>query len=280
MRKCKLNNVLWCLLVIGLLNGCSGRRVDSDAPAQQLDEKDQKIENLVSALSRAQSRIEELDAKVSTLTDKLESTRITVDNISGNKPVSTEAVGSARKETSHDSDIITPGETAPAKPSAPVITGAEAKALLQMDTAINSFNRAMKMLKGGKFADAGLAFSHFTETYPEHVLAGSAQFYSGESYFMMKEYKLALNEYGKVVASFGTSPRVASALVRMAHCYEATGAASEAKRTLALANDMFIGNPSLEWPSPLAQASTEKVNKLKSDLNAAPMEPAEEKSEH
>lgn len=268
MRKCILKDLIGCLLVIGLVAGCSGRRVDGDAPPQQLDEKDQKIENLVTALSRAQSRIEELDARVATLTDKLESTRVTVDNISGNKPVSTEAVGSAREEAQST-----------AKAAAPVLSGAEAKALLQMDTAINAFNRAMKMFKNGKFADAELAFNHFTETYPEHVLAGSAQFYAGESYFMMKEYKLALNEYGKVVSTFQSSPRVASALVRMAHCYDAIGATSEAQRTLALAQDMFIGNPSLEWPSPLAQASADKVNKLKSDLNAAPMEPAE-KSEH
>lgn len=272
MRKYICQDVLCCLLFIGLVTGCSGRRVNGETPPQ-LDEKDQKMENLVSALSRAQSRIEELDAKVSTLTDKLESTRVTVDNISGIKPVKTEAVGTAAYESSTNSDHL----AIPAHAVSKSLTGNEARALLHMDSAINEFNKSMKLFKNGKYADAELSFNHFTETYPEHILAGSAQFYAGESYFQMGEYKLALNEYGKVISSFGSSPRVPSAMVRMAHCYSATGASAEAARTMSLARDMYIGNPSLEWDAPTPDAKEgAKVNKLKSELNASPIEPAHE----
>ena len=66
---------------------------------------------------------------------------------------------------------------------------------------------------------------------------------------MMGEYKLALNEYQKVVSSFGSSPRVASAVVRMSHCYTQIGNGNEAARTMALARETFDGNPSLDWPS-------------------------------
>ena len=248
------------LLVIlvswSLTTGCSARRVHGDEEPVAED-KDQKIETMISALSRAQSRIEELDAKVASLTDKLESTRITVDNIAGNKPVKTEAVGSA---TAAD---IEPKQAAQN----------DSKIVLQMDAAVTDFSKAMKLFKGGKYTDAELAFNHFTETYPEHVLAGSAQFYAGESYFMMGEYKLALNEYGKVISSFATSPRVASAMVRLSHCYEASGDATEASRTMTLARELYSGNPSLDWPAPLTQAAAQKVNKLKADLNATPIEP-------
>ncbi len=107
MRKCTLSDFLVCVLFLGLVTGCSGRRAGSETErADEPENKDQKIENLVSALSRAQSRIEELDAKVMSLTDKLESTRVTVDNISGNRPVKTETLGSARTAEDHAADML------------------------------------------------------------------------------------------------------------------------------------------------------------------------------
>lgn len=239
-----------------LATGCSARKVHGDEEPTAED-GDQKIETMITALSRAQSRIEELDAKVASLTDKLESTRVTVDNISGNKPVKTEAVGSAT------SDDINPKRS----------THVDAKVVLHMDAALTDFSKAMKLFKSGKYTDSELAFNHFTETYPEHVLAGSAQFYAGESYFMMGEYKLALNEYGKVISSFATSPRVPSAMVRLSHCYEASGETAEAARTMTLARELYSGNPSLDWSPPLAQVSQQKANKLKADLQASPIEP-------
>lgn len=276
-----MRNVILGGAMAFLAFGCSGRKVDMEsasptAPDAINQEKDARIESLTSSLSRAQSRIEELDAKVAALTDKLDATRIAVDNVTGNKPLSTEPVGSAREsepESSHPS---------PAKAED------SSKIIGKSDGATGAFNKAMTLFRNGKFADSELAFSHFTETFPEHVLAGSAQFYAGESYFMMNEYKLALNEYGKVAQSFGSSPRVASALVRMAHCHEATGNAAEAARIMATAKDLFDGNPSLEWPGASKQgkphAATEKPTEhhQSHELTAAPIEPAphEHEEEH
>src|SRR5688572_15762959 len=99
------------ILIVGasvLVFGCAGRQVDtettttttsSSAEETSKDPKDLKIESLTSSLSRAQSRIEELDAKLSALSDKVEATRLAVDNVAGSKPLKTEAVGSAKAET-------------------------------------------------------------------------------------------------------------------------------------------------------------------------------------
>ncbi|MBI3558229.1 MAG: hypothetical protein HY074_18335 [Deltaproteobacteria bacterium] len=273
------------IIVVGFIAwGCSGRKVDMDTSASsaaagspnskdepQRDPKDLKIDNLTSALSRAQSRIEELDAKVSALADKVDATRLTVDNVVGNKPIKTESVGSARDENIAESKAEAKAALEEKK-SAARIKSAAGKALSTMDNAINEFNKAMAVFKAGKFADAELAFTHFTEGYPEHILAGSGQFYAGESYFMMGEYKLALNEYQKVISSFGTSPRVASAMVRMAHCYDAVGNAGESSRTMALAHDLYEGNPSLDWPS--AGKKSAKADAHSSNaLNLSPIEP-------
>lgn len=266
--------------------GCAGRKVDQDtsvpdkAAAQPRDPRDVKIDSLSDALSRAQSRIEELDAKVSALADKVDATRIAVDNLSGSKAPPTEEVGSARKAS--------PQETLSNEKASLKARAAHDKGLLQMEDAILEFTKAMALFKSGKYADAELGFNHVTEQYPEHVLAGSAQFFAGESYFRMGEYKLALNEFQKVVSSFSSSPRVASAIVRISHCYAAAGNSGEAARTMSLARETFEGNPSLDWPSPArssagaAKGASEKgaektVDAKLSPLTEEPIEPSSEK---
>ncbi|MEW6057521.1 MAG: tetratricopeptide repeat protein [Bdellovibrionota bacterium] len=251
----KPNSLHFLLLFPLFVAACSGRKVDQSLPAEETDQ--QRIENLTSALSRAQSRIEELDARLSALTDKVDANRLAVDNITGNKPLQTQAVGSA-KGSEKDAEELAPS----------------AADFSTLDPATTDFTKAMNLFKSGKYADSELAFNHFTERFPEHILAGSAQFYAGEAYFMMGEYKLAINEYGKVLSSFSTSPRVASAMVRLSHCYGASGNKEEAARTMTLAQELYQGNPSLDWVSP-AQASgrTSHESDAKSALQASPIEP-------
>jgi TolA-binding protein len=299
------------LIIAALASGCVSRRIDSDDSPTDDTSKDKKIETLTSALSRAQSRIEELDAKVSAMSDKLEQTKVALDNMSGNKPIKTEAVGSAKQ----------PDPATQLEDAHPVVkaTSSEGRRLLKMDGAVVDFTKALAPFKAGKYSDSELLFNKFTEKYPEHILAGSAQFYAGESYYLMGEYKLALNEYGKVVSSFASSPRVASAMVRMAHCYDAVGNKSEGARTMALAKDLFEGNPSLDWPgntnTPAAAMQKAEIKSeilppaklhaiekaaapnrtthaiqagnlgdraegAKKELDAAPMEPSEEPKAH
>ena len=288
MQKCTPGFGRTCqiIFIAFLAWGCSGRKVDMDTSVTATtpnskdepprDPKELKIDNLTSALSRAQSRIEELDAKVSALADKVDATRLTVDNVVGNKPIKTESVGSARGDTKIESRSAAKAALEEKK-AAVRARSAQGKAVSSMDNAISEFNKAMALFRASKFADAELAFTHFTEGYPEHVLAGSGQFYAGESYFMMGEYKLALNEFQKVISSFATSPRVASAMVRMAHCYEAIGNTAEAARTMALAHDLYEGNPSLDWPSAgkkSSKADMKSESNSGNALNLSPIEPA------
>ena len=258
--------------------GCAGRQAQ-----QEVDPKDQKIETLTSALSRAQSRIEELDAKMASLSDKVDATKIAVDNVTGNKPLSTESVGSIRV-----ADPMQQGEHAAAAPvAAHSVTKADVEAT-STDNVSVEFSKAMALYKAAKFSESELAFNHFTEQYPEHVLAGSAQFFAGESYFMMGEYNLATNEYSKVITTFANSPRASSAMVRLAQCYEASGAPKEAAQTLAMAKDLYPGNPSLDLPAPTvkakkqaeapaaAAAAAPATTHVAGSLQAAPMEPPSE----
>ncbi len=245
-----------------LLVGCSAKRAKDDIAAESAPSDSQRIESLSQALSRAQSRIEELDAKVSSMTDKYESTKLTVDNLTNAKGViATTPVGSADE---HDIEVHEK-KTAKKKTTPVAVVAAPSKVdSVEDNESTMAFLKAMNLFKAGKYSDAELAFNHFTETYPEQILAGSAQFYAGESYFKMGEYKLAIAEYEKVLTTFANSPRAASAMVRISHCHVALGATKEADRSMSLARALYDGNPSLDW-------SGTAVAQKKSTLEAEPM---------
>lgn len=229
-----------------LLSGCGGRKVRNSEEDLTPPSDSQKIENLSAALSRAQSRIEELDAKVSSLTDKLDSTKVQLDNVTGNKPLKTQPVG-AVVETKVE-------KPEPKKAAAVVAAHHEEKA--SNDEGIESFRQAMNVFKAAKYTDAVLAFNRFTENHPESILAGSAQFYAGESYFKLGEYKLAQAEFEKVITTFGSSPRVASSMVRISQCQAALGQNQESLKTASIAKELFKGNPALELSAAAAPAAS------------------------
>ena len=82
--------------------------------------------------------------------------------------------------------------------------------------AIADLKEAMILFETRKFSESILGLSGFLERYADHALAGVAQFYVGESYFMQKEYALALQEYQRVLTSYDRSSHVPDALKRMA----------------------------------------------------------------
>ena len=226
------------MLLALLLIGCSSAPSASEQPAETAAETsaeegeltpEKRISILSNQLSRTQTRLEELDAKISALTDKVQSHKTAIDNLAGAKPITVAHVEN------------------PEKPELAVETKSKQPAPTNSNEPIQrEFEMAMSLFRKQKFTDAVLAFTRFTEHNPDHILSGSAQFFAGESYYKLKEYKLALNEFAKVPSRFQSSPRVPSALVRMAHCYQAIGQAKEANRTMALARDLYDGNPSLD----------------------------------
>lgn len=244
------------IIVATLLIGCGGRKKVQDQAAEAPPSDSQRIESLSQTLSRAQARIEELDAKVSAMTDKLESTKLTLDNLTNTKQVvPTQLVGSADER---DAEAHAPKSKTRTRKSQPAALAAGKASVMQDETAMD-FRKGMALFNSGKFSDSELVFDKITESAPEHVLAGSAQFYAGESYYRMHEYKLAMAEFEKVLGTYGTSPRAASAMVRISHCQTALGNAKEAERTMSMAQDLFAGNPSLDWQGPGAAAAPKSL---------------------
>ncbi|MCM2322184.1 MAG: tetratricopeptide repeat protein [Oligoflexia bacterium] len=111
------------------------------------------------------------------------------------------------------------------------------------DETVQDYRRSMIQFKAGKYPESVLAFSSFLEKFPDHPLAGSAQYFIGQSYFLQKEYKLALQEFQRVLTSYDRSSHLAATLRDMAEAEEKLRLMEDAARHRQLLMSLFPHSP-------------------------------------
>ena len=83
------------------------------------------------------------------------------------------------------------------------------------ELAIQLYREALIVFESGDYPAAILKFSDFIKKYPDHTLAGSAQYFVAESYFQQKESELALREFEKLLLQYDRSSHLPEALGRL-----------------------------------------------------------------
>ncbi len=123
------------------------------------------------------------------------------------------------------------------------------------DEPIQIFRKAMITFQGQSYPEAILIFSRFLEKFPDHALAGSAQFYVGEAYMKQKEYKLALSEFQRVLTSYDRSAHVSDTLIEMALAEDTLKKSQQASVHRHLLSTLFPQSPA---STPQTTGVTEK----------------------
>ena len=99
-------------------------------------------------------------------------------------------------------------EAPAAKPAATALNPAEQR---------KAYDKALDLLKEGRYTDASAAFQAFLEQYPDSSYADNAQYWLGEVYYVTRKFKPALAEFGKVLKLHPGSPKVADAKLKMGY---------------------------------------------------------------
>ena len=235
MRR-KLFSASLCLLFCATSCSSISRRNEKTAPAVAPEETDaQKIErlqaqnkDLTNTLAALSTKMEALDTKLNSMNDKIDSTRTRLENLAPVERAKTAPVKTA--PTTGAVNLPPPGED-------------ETEGGFVSDEAVRKYRQAMILFESKNYPDAVLAFSAFVEQLPDHPLAGSAQFYLGESYFKQNEYKLAARELGRVITTYDRSPHIADTLRDLAISEEKTGQTEEAARHRQLLTSLFPHSP-------------------------------------
>jgi tol-pal system protein YbgF len=73
---------------------------------------------------------------------------------------------------------------------------------------------ALTLYSGRDYQQATAKFEEFVATYPDHKLAGNAQYWIGECHYSQKRFAEAAEEFAKVETAYPASPKVPAALLK------------------------------------------------------------------
>lgn len=113
--------------------------------------------------------------------------------------------------------IVPPGEdqAIAAVPLAPEANSGVEQVNLQTETPDDLFMRSEKSLVQLQYSEAAAGFKEFLNKYPNHNLAGSAQFKLGETFYAEQNYSDAAQNYMTGYKQYPKSRRAADSLLKL-----------------------------------------------------------------
>lgn len=237
--------LLLTLILIGTTCGCSTlRRKEPNASPEKPSEAAASAKPALPAPDAAavgqvqnpsptaelQARMEAMELKISTLQEKLDHAQQALANLTSSSHA-------------RPTPVTAPASDRGGESVTPITADSDPEAGFANDPAVRSYRSAMILFRGAQYPEAVLAFSSFLEAYPDHPLAGTAQFYVGESYLLQKEYKLAVQEFQRVLTSYDRSPNIAQTLREMAFAEDQIKRTADAGRHRQLLMSLFPHSP-------------------------------------
>lgn len=174
-----------------------------------------RLNDLEDQLRTLTGRIEELDHKVDQNAQDLQSYKEANDLRfqelhSGGVPAGVApgaAPASSRPAASSDADNASANSAAAAN-AAPLVTLPAGTPQVQYDFAID-------LLKRGQFPQARDSFKQFLQQHPKDTLAGNAQYWLGETYYVQGQYKDAADSFLKGYTTYSKSSKAPDSLLKL-----------------------------------------------------------------
>ena len=113
----------------------------------------------------------------------------------------------------------------PSVPPAPSNSGAPPASTAGAD---QLYKDAFNLLQEGDYAGAEKGFRTFVQKYPQHVLAGNAQYWLGETYYVRKDYDNAATAFALGYQKYPKSGKAADNLLKLGMALGNLGKKSEA----------------------------------------------------
>ena len=82
-----------------------------------------------------------------------------------------------------------------------------------------AYDQAFQALKELRYADAAEAFQAFLDRYPNSQYSDNAQYWLGESYYVTKNFDIALQAFQDLLAEFPDSPKAPDALLKVGYTH-------------------------------------------------------------
>jgi tol-pal system protein YbgF len=82
-----------------------------------------------------------------------------------------------------------------------------------------AYDQAFQALKDLRYADAAEEFQSFLDSYPNSEYSDNAQYWLGESYYVTRNYDLALTAFQDLLDRFPESPKAPDALLKIGYTH-------------------------------------------------------------
>jgi tol-pal system protein YbgF len=121
-----------------------------------------------------------------------------------------------------------PRPSPPAGPSSPPPPQASAAPPANAAAGDQLYHDAFKMLQDGDYPGAEKGFKTFVQRNPQHVLAGNAQYWLGETYYARREYQNAAVAFAEGYKTYKSSPKGPDNLLKLGITLSTMGKKQEA----------------------------------------------------
>lgn len=198
----------------------------------QFEDQERELENLK---RRQRDQYLDLDQRISDMRDS--------------QPVS--SPGSQRNESPSPQGraSTSPAEDAP-EVRAPMDTQSSVTGIGQPQAQIQSaaetaaeekaaYDKAFQALKELRYADAAGEFQSFLDAYPNSDYADNAQYWLGESYYVTRNYDIALKSFQDLMDHYPNSPKVADALLKVGYTHYELEQWDSARATLTQVQEKY-----------------------------------------
>lgn len=138
------------------------------------------------------------------------------------------------------SSTAAPASTAavpqPSPPAAPTVARptapAAATAAGDAASARRAYDSALTLYRAGDYQGAIAAFDAFVKRYPRDGLAANAQYWIGDAWFNLRDFRAAANAQQTLIATYPDNPKVPDAMLNLSSSQIALGDNAGAKKTL------------------------------------------------
>lgn len=102
-----------------------------------------------------------------------------------------------------------------------------------------AYDQAFQALKELRYADAAEAFQAFLQRYPDSEYADNAQYWLGESYYVTRNYDIALTAFQDLLDRFPNSPKAPDALLKVGYTHYELEQWDSARAALTQVQEQF-----------------------------------------
>jgi tol-pal system protein YbgF len=152
-----------------------------------------------------------------------------ISDMRNDQPVSTSGPVVATSGSTQPGPVVSPSEDAP-DVRAPMesqsqvstidqpVVQSQAAPLLAADEKA-AYDQAFQALKELRYADAAEDFQSFLSQYPNSEYADNAQYWLGESYYVTRNYDIAVTAFQTLLDRFPESPKAPDALLKIGYTH-------------------------------------------------------------